>query len=90
MSQEDTVKKKRAVSRVESEEPGLESYHPKTVWHPLSLQHLRPSQFVNVVNSILDGRHELAEGTLKGATCQNGDESFSRSMPRVTVSLETI
>lgn len=42
--------------------------HPKTIWHPLSLQHLRPTQFVDVVNRILDGRNELCEGTLKGAT----------------------
>lgn len=42
--------------------------HPKTIWHPLSLQHLRPTQFIDVVNRILDGRNELCEGTLKGAT----------------------
>lgn len=41
---------------------------PKTIWHPLSLQHLRPTQFVDVVNRILDGRSELCEGTLKGAS----------------------
>lgn len=42
--------------------------HPKMVWHPLSLQHLRPTKFVDVVNRILDGRNELCEGTLKGAS----------------------
>jgi hypothetical protein len=90
MSQEDAVKKRRAVSRDGSEETKFESYYPKTVWHPLSLQHLRPSEFVSVVNSILDGRHELAEGTLKGATCQNEDGSFPRSLPSVAVSLDAI
>jgi hypothetical protein len=41
---------------------------PKTIWHPLSLQRLRPTQFVDVVNRIVDGRNELCEGTLKGAS----------------------
>ena len=47
-------------------EPG--ESQPKSIWHPLSLQHMRPSQFVDVVNKILDGRNELCEGTLRGAT----------------------
>lgn len=84
------MKKKRAVSQDGSEAARLESYYPKTVWHPLSLQHLRPSQFVSVVNSILDGRHELAEGTLKGASCQHADGSFPRSLPSVAVSLDIV
>lgn len=53
---------------------------PKTVWHPLSLQHLRPTQFVDVVNSILDGRNELCEGTLKGATGVSEEDRVFKQM----------
>lgn len=54
--------------------------HPKTIWHPLSLQHLRPTQFVDVVNRILDGRNELCEGTLKGATGISEEDRVSEKM----------
>lgn len=40
----------------------------KRVWHPLSLQNLRTGDFVDAVNRILDGRHDICSGTLRGAT----------------------
>jgi hypothetical protein len=36
---------------------------PKTMWHPLSLQQLPPSQFVRVVNKILDGQYTVVAET---------------------------
>jgi len=56
----------------------------KTVWHPLSLQHLKQSQFIDVVNGILDGRHELCEGTLKGASGLLMDERAAGLGRRLT------
>ena len=53
---------------------------PKAIWHPLSLQQMRPSQFVDVVNRILDGRSELCEGTLKGATSVGQEERLIAEM----------
>ena len=44
---------------------------PKTVWHPLSLQQLQPSQFIGVVNKILDGQYELVSETLQGVSASD-------------------
>lgn len=59
---------------------------PKSVWHPLSLQHLRPSQFVDVVGKILDGRLELCGGTLKGATGMSEEKRVGRLTKELTAS----
>jgi hypothetical protein len=62
-----SVKRKR--SGVAKEKTGTASGTLKPVWHPLSLQQMRPSQFIDVVNRVLEGRDELCQGTLRGATC---------------------
>lgn len=41
---------------------------PKRTWHPLSLQQMHQTQFIDVVNGILSGRNELFQGSLKGAS----------------------
>lgn len=50
-------------------------HQPKTTWHPLSLQQLHQTQFIDVVNGILSGRNELFQGSLKGASgTREGDD----------------
>lgn len=43
----------------------LASSLPKTTWHPLSLQQLNSRQFIEVVNGILDGSHDVHAGSLR-------------------------
>lgn len=57
---------------------------PKTTWHPLSLQQLKPREFVDVVNAILDGRHEIFAGSLKGARADRECESPAKPVAAVT------
>lgn len=45
---------------------------PKRTWHPLSLQQLHEDEFIEVVNGILSGRHEVFQGSLKGASGISG------------------
>ena len=54
--------------RRDDEQPTVSETQPKRTWHPLSLQQLHQSQFIDVVNGILSGRNELFRGSLRGAT----------------------
>jgi len=58
---------------------------PKTIWHPLSLQQLAPSQFTLVVNRILSGRYSLVAETLAEATLDS-DRQAARTQPEPAVS----
>ena len=51
----------------------------KTVWHPLSLQQLAPSQFTLVVNRILSGRYSLIAETLAEAALDGEQQDRPRN-----------
>jgi hypothetical protein len=45
-------------------------------WHPLSLQQLHQSQFIDAVNGILSGRTQVIQGSLRGASGVREEEEF--------------
>lgn len=62
------MKRNHARNWVADNQDAVVPMFPKTAWHSLSLQQLEPGRFVEVVNRILDGRYELFEGSLRGAS----------------------
>lgn len=67
------MKRNRSRNRRDDEQPAVRQRVPKRTWHPLSLQQLHGPQFIDVVNGILDGRNELFQGSLRGATGEHGE-----------------
>lgn len=47
---------------------------PKSIWHPMNLQQMALGKFVSVVNRILEGKHSIVAGSLRGASTLPKDE----------------
>ena len=47
---------------------------PKSVWHPMNLQQMALGKFVSVVNRILEGKHSIVAGSLRGTSTLPRDE----------------
>jgi hypothetical protein len=74
------MKRNRRRDPEANEQDEAVALRPKTVWHPLTLQHLKPSQFIDIVNRILDGRYELFQGTLKDASGRDIEERIEERL----------
>lgn len=62
------MNKIRSSSRRKGDTPVSTNPGQKRTWHPLTLQQMHQSQFIEVVNGILSGRSEVFQGSLKGAS----------------------
>ncbi len=66
--------KKRRRARDEEGEGQQEELTPKSIWHPMSLQQMALGKFVSVVNRILEGKHSIVTGSLRGTSSVPEDE----------------
>ncbi len=61
-----------SITQRRTRRPAVRAVDSKTIWHPLTLQQMRASQSVSVVNGILDGRYDLCQGTLRSVSTPYG------------------
>lgn len=66
--------RKPARARGKGAEGQEEELTPKSIWHPMNLQQMALGKFVSVVNRILEGKHSIVAGSLRGASTVPKDE----------------
>ncbi len=76
------MKRNRRANSRSSTSPAVPQTTSVRTWHPLSLQQLHQSQFIDAVNGILSGRSDVFQGSLKGATGVREEEEFILTVSR--------